>query len=207
MALAPIPNAGLSSGMTSLPFVPSEDPVLRGIAMRVDDVRLHEARWLAQDLLDSLKSAPGVGVAAPQLGIPMRAIAIHIPRTRVSGHEFDIPVEPQVLFNPSYEPIGRETAFGWEGCLSLPGIKVRVRRWQHIRYNALLADGRVVAREVSGFHARVIQHELDHLTGVLITDHAEMPKADIVNMNDLAKIVANDDLASARLDIAKAGEL
>lgn len=193
--------------MPSLPFVPPESTVLRETAQRVEDVRRPEARWLAQDLLDSLKSAPGVGIAAPQLDVPVRAIAISIPKTRVTGHALDLPCAPMVLFNPVFEPVGRETEFAWEGCLSLPGIKVRVRRWQQIRYTALAADGRMVAREVSGFHARVIQHEIDHLNGILITDRAEMPQADIVNMNALANIAANDDLAKSRLQIARAGEL
>lgn len=193
--------------MPTLPFASPDSPVLRTTAERIANVGVPEVRWLAQDLLDTLKSAPGVGIAAPQLGIPVRAIAIHILRPRVSGDALDIPCTPQVLINPSFEAIGRATEFAWEGCLSLPGIKVRVRRWHQIRYTATSPDGRGVAREVSGFHARVIQHEIDHLNGVLITDRAEMPQADIVNMNALANIAANDDLAKSRLLIAKAGEL
>ncbi len=193
--------------MTVLPFISADNPILHQAAAKIEDLNVPEAQWLATDLKETLAATRGVGLAAPQLGIAMRAIAIRIPAARVTDDELDTPTETQILFNPNYEVIGTETRLDWEGCLSLPGIKARIRRHHRIRYNAQGIDGRIIAREVTGFHARVIQHEIDHLNGILMVMRTELSHADIVDMNHLAKITANDDLAAERLNIALASEL
>lgn len=108
---------------------------------------------------DTMAEEGGIGIAAPQVGVSLRMICF--------GRE-DVPGVPRtVLINPEIEVIGAETQDGWEGCLSLPGLTGRVERAEHICYRGLDLEGRVIERRASGLHARVVQHEFDHLEGIL----------------------------------------
>lgn len=124
-----------------------------------------ETKALAETLVATMRAENGVGIAAPQIGINQRMIVIGFNENPRYPSQTPIPI--QVLINPTFEPIGTEMTPGWEGCLSVPGLRGLVERHEHIRYQAVDLDGNAIDRTVSGFHARVIQHEVDHLDGVL----------------------------------------
>ncbi|MEA1676750.1 peptide deformylase [Nitrospirillum sp. BR 11163] len=141
-------------------------PVLRRPAAPVEEPIPAVVRQLAQDMIETMVDSSGVGLAAPQVHVGWRVIVFRVPAERAGGENLDV----QVLVNPVVEPLSEETQFGWEGCLSIPGLRGAVPRYNHIRYRGLALDGSVVEREARGFHARVVQHECDHLDGVLYLD-------------------------------------
>jgi peptide deformylase len=121
---------------------------------------------LLTDLQDTMVAANGAGLAAPQIGVDLQVVLFgtDLPNPRYPEAP---PVPRTVLCNPVIEPLSDELQEDWEGCLSVPGLRGVVPRWQHVRYRGLDEQGQVIEREVSGFHARVVQHECDHLTGTL----------------------------------------
>lgn len=138
-------------------------PVLRGVAAPVEDPCAPEIRRLAADMLETMRDAPGVGLAAPQVFAPVRMIVVRAPADRGDGAE-----EPEtVLINPEITPLDDAVVTGWEGCLSVPGLRGVVPRSNRIGLRALGLNGETVEREASGFFARVLQHEVDHLNGLL----------------------------------------
>lgn len=141
-------------------------PVLRAKAAPVRDPTDPEVRRLAADMIETMNDAPGVGLAAPQVHRSLRLITVRIPSDRADGP--DIP--DTVLINPVLEPVDDEIAFGFEGCLSLPDMRGIVPRRLKVRYRALDLDGRTVEGVAEGFHARVLQHEVDHLDGIMYVD-------------------------------------
>ncbi|MFY8094854.1 MAG: peptide deformylase [Niveispirillum sp.] len=163
--------------MAVLPIVRMGTPVLRQIAAAIpvpatggfDD----GLRQLAADMVDTMIDAPGIGLAAPQINVGRRIIVFRVPPERATGDQGDGPMGPQVLINPEFVPVGSETVLGWEGCLSIPGLRGVVPRYRHIRYRGYDLDGNLVEREAANTHARVIQHELDHLDAVLYLDRME----------------------------------
>ncbi len=155
-------------------------PVLRLIADPVADPKAPEIRRLIADMVDTMADAPGIGLAAPQVHVPKRLVIFHIPesRTRTAAQARaddeggpipdDVEAVPMtVLINPVIEPLTEDQEPGVEGCLSLPGMLGMVPRYTRIRYTALAPDGSTVEREAAGYHARVVQHECDHLDGIL----------------------------------------
>ena len=153
--------------MSILMIARAGHPVLQGRAAEVTDPGAPEIRRLVADMMETMEAAPGVGLAAPQVHVPIRLVVFRIPEGRGSGAADDYPLGNSVLINPVIEPLGPEMALGWEGCLSLPGLRGAVPRWTRIRYSGVDCDGNRIVREVGGFHAVVIQHECDHLDGVL----------------------------------------
>ncbi len=141
-------------------------PVLLRQCEPVPDPGAAEIRRLVADMIETMEDAPGVGLAAPQVFRPLRLFVFRVPGDRSAG---DAAVGNSVLINPVVEAIGDERVLGWEGCLSIPGLRAAVPRAQTIRYRGVDCDGNEVVREASGFHARVIQHENDHLDGILYT--------------------------------------
>ncbi|HTU57562.1 MAG TPA: peptide deformylase [Polyangiales bacterium] len=143
------------------------DPRLLRVATRVVDAEFgsHELQALISDLLDTMRAASGAGLAAPQIGVD-RAVVVfgfeHNPRYPQAE-----PVPQTVLINPVIEPLSEAQAEDWEGCLSVPGLRGRVPRYTSIRYSGRDAEGRAIERTASDFHARVVQHECDHLIGKL----------------------------------------
>lgn len=120
---------------------------------------------LVQDLWDTMAACDGAGLAAPQIGVAKRLVVFGVEANpRYPDAE---PVPMTVLINPHIEVIGTEVEGAWEGCLSLPGLRGYVERPVRIRYRGRDADGNRIDRRVSGFHARVVQHECDHLDGIL----------------------------------------
>ncbi len=142
-------------------------PVLFRRAEPVDDPTDPEIRRLIADMLETVADAQGAGLAAPQVHVPLRLFVFRVPAARAgeTGEEAERPFE--VLVNPVVEPLDDVIAEAWEGCLSIPGLQAMVPRPARIRYTGLDAEGQPVDREASGFHARVVQHEADHLDGVL----------------------------------------
>jgi peptide deformylase len=162
-------------------------PVLRRVADPVEDPSDPEIQRLIADMAETLADAAGAGLAAPQVHVPKRVILFIVPaeRATLEGEE-DRPRGLSVLINPMIEPVidpGRTGMVpGWEGCLSIPGLRGIVPRHAHIRYRGLDASGQLVEREAKGFHARVVQHELDHLDGILYLDR--MPNLDLLTFNE-----------------------
>jgi peptide deformylase len=142
-------------------------PVLLQKCAAVSDPGAPEIRRLVADMMETMEDAPGVGLAAPQVYQPLRLFVFRVPGARQDSE--DEPMPNTVLINPTVEPIGEERALGWEGCLSIPGLRAAVPRAARIRYRGIDCDGNVIEREATGFHARVVQHEYDHLDGILYT--------------------------------------
>ena len=150
-------------------------PVLRGVAGAVDDPAAPWVRRLVEDMVETMEDAGGTGIAAPQVHQPYRIVVFRGSGERLTDMPGDVAQDLTVLINPVVETIGPERALGWEGCLSVPGLRGVVPRHLRVRYRGAGLDGEVTEREVDGFHARVVQHECDHLDGVLypqrMTDH------------------------------------
>jgi peptide deformylase len=144
-------------------------PVLLARCAPVDDPGAPEIRRLVADMIETMEDAPGVGLAAPQVHVPLRLFVFRIPGERTAGEPDDLPVGNGVLINPSLELLDEERVLAWEGCLSIPGLRAAVPRAPRVRYRGVDCDGAPVEREVAGFHARVVQHEYDHLDGILYT--------------------------------------
>ncbi len=141
------------------------DPRLLEVAKPVNDPSASEIKALIQDMFDTMAAAGGVGLAAPQIGIGLQVVIFGFDK---SERYPDAPPVPQtILINPVITPIGDEEEFGWEGCLSVPGLRGEVPRYRRIRYQGFDETGKAMDRTVDGFHARVVQHECDHLIGKL----------------------------------------
>ena len=148
------------------PILKMGDPRLLRVAQPVTAFDTPELHRLVADLEDTMAAANGAGLAAPQIGVDLQLVIFGTgaPNPRYP----DAPVVPRtVLLNPVITPLGATEEEGWEGCLSVPGLRGVVPRWQRIRYQGFDVRGRPIDREAEGFHARVVQHECDHLQGVL----------------------------------------
>lgn len=145
-------------------------PVLREAAAPVADAAAPEIARLIADMAQTLADAGGVGLAAPQVHVPQRVLLFHVPASR-SGTGAALPL--RVLINPVLTPLGDELVTGWEGCLSVPGLRGAVPRYNRIRLSALDGTGAPVDEVLEGFAARVLQHEADHLDGRLYPSRVE----------------------------------
>lgn len=145
------------------------DPRLRQVSAPVERFDDPALPALLDDLRDTMAARDGAGLAAPQIGVPLRVVIFGI--TSNPRYPEAPPIPETVLINPVLTPLGDELDDdAWEGCLSVPGWRARVPRWRRLRYRAFDPQGRAFEREVEGFHARVVQHECDHLDGVLFPD-------------------------------------
>lgn len=140
-------------------------PVLLQKCTPVADPGAPEIRRLVADMMETMEDAPGVGLAAPQVYQALRLFVFRVPGGRQDPD--DTPISNTVLINPTLELIGEERVMGWEGCLSIPHLRAAVPRAARVRYRGTDCDGNVIEREATGFHARVVQHEYDHLDGIL----------------------------------------
>lgn len=141
------------------------DPRLLEKAQPVTNISDPAIHNLIQDMFDTMGAAGGVGLAAPQIGVGLQVVIFGFDK---SERYPDAPPVPQtVLINPVITPLSDEEELGWEGCLSVPGMRGEVPRFRQIRYQGIDETGREIDRSVDGFHARVIQHECDHLIGML----------------------------------------
>ncbi len=141
------------------------DPRLLKVARPVDRLGTPELRALVTDMFETMAAASGVGLAAPQIGVDLALVIFGFQR---SERYPEAPAVPRtVLLNPVIEPLSPDEEEGWEGCLSVPGMRGMVPRWTTIRYSGVDPDGAPIERIAEGFHARVVQHECDHLIGKL----------------------------------------
>jgi peptide deformylase len=141
------------------------DPRLLAISEPVAAFGTPELEGLLADMRDTMQHLNGAGLAAPQIGVLARVVIFGVDANpRYPDAE---PVPYTVLINPELTPLGEDIEEGWEGCLSVPGMRGLVPRHRHLRYTGLDAQGQPIDRTVSDFHARVVQHEVDHLDGIL----------------------------------------
>ena len=161
--------------MTVREILKMGDARLLRVAQPVREFATPELHELVQDLLDTMESANGAGLAAPQIGVDLQVVIFGF--TKNERYPDAPPVPRTVLVNPVITPLDDIVEAGWEGCLSVPGLRGLVPRWSHIRYSGFDPLGAPVEREAEGFHARVVQHECDHLVGRLyptrMTDMAQ----------------------------------
>ena len=151
--------------MTIRTILKMGDPRLLRIAPPVERFATAELQELVADMFETMRSVNGAGLAAPQIGVDLQLVIFGFNRN--DRYPDAPPVPETVLLNPVIEPIGDEVEEGWEGCLSVPGLRGVVPRFARIRYRGVDIEGRPLEREAEGFHARVVQHECDHLVGVL----------------------------------------
>ena len=141
------------------------DPRLLERSKPVENVPSKSLDDLLQDMFDTMEALNGAGLAAPQIGVFERVVIFGVESNpRYPDAE---PVPMTVLVNPRIESLSDEKEYGWEGCLSVPGMRGLVPRLPHIRYSGLDQHGEPIEREARGFHARVVQHEVDHIDGIL----------------------------------------
>ena len=151
--------------MAVQPVLKMGHPLLRQVAQPVTDFGTAELRELVRDMDDTMRALNGAGLAAPQIGVSLRVVIFEVrsnPRYPDAGE-----VPYTVLVNPELSPLGEATEDGWEGCLSVPGLRGLVPRHRRLRYHGWDVHGLPIDRTVEGFHARVVQHEVDHLDGIL----------------------------------------
>ena len=167
-------------------------PVLLRRAEPVADPTAPEIRRLVRDMLETMEDAPGAGLAAPQVHVPLRLFVFRVVPGRGSGDPDDREAGNTVVINPEIEPVGEDVRPRWEGCLSIPGMRGVVGRHWRIRYRGVDTEGAPVGGEVTGFHAGVVQHEYDHLDGILYP----------MRMSDLRLFGFNEELARAEAPAA-----
>lgn len=150
-----------------LPIARMGHPILqqRAQEVKIADIGSPHIQKLISDLISTCHALNGAGLAAPQVFEPLRIVMFDVPNAKARGHYEEIPLT--VLINPIIEPLTHEIELGWEGCFSLPGMMGEVPRYRAVRYRAYNAEGQPIEAEVDGYHARVVQHECDHLDGIL----------------------------------------
>lgn len=156
--------------MAILDIVKMGHPALRVPAPPVDDPQAPAIRQLAADMVETMHAAPGIGLAATQVGVALRLVVFYLPEGR---DERGRGVPLTILANPVIEPLDNDKALGWEGCLSVPDWRGEVPRHTRIRYSGWTPDGERIERVAEGMHARVVQHECDHLDGLLYPQRME----------------------------------
>lgn len=162
-------------------------PVLLTPAAPVADPTAPEIRRLVADMFETMEDASGAGLAAPQVHAPLRIFVFRVSEARVGEDADDRPIGNTALINPVVEPVGEERVLRWEGCLSIPGMRGAVPRFRRVRYRGFGVDGQEIQAEVSGFHAGVVQHEYDHLDGLIYP----------MRMTDFRLFGFNEELAKA----------
>ena len=171
--------------MTLLKIARMGHPVLTNRAEDVADPTASDILRLVEDMMETMDDGHGVGLAAPQVHVGRRVIIFKAPADRTDDEaDANATAELTALINPSFEPVSDDRELGWEGCLSIPGLTGAVPRCTRIRYRGMDNSGNTIEREASGFHARVVQHEIDHLDGVLFP----------MRMTDLTLLTFNEEL-------------
>ena len=168
-------------------------PVLRRRAEEITDPTAPEVKALVSHMIETMEDAEGMGLAAPQIHVSARLVIMRTPGGGDAEDEIEDPAEDEwsrltILVNPVIEPLGDDMADGWEGCLSVPGLRGMVPRYKRIRYRASDPRGGVIERTVEGLHARVVQHECDHLDGILYPER----------MTDMTKLIFESEYRHLR---------
>ena len=141
------------------------DPRLLEKSEPLKDLNAVDLDQLIQDMIDTMEANDGAGLAAPQIGINIQLVIFGFKKNDRYPDAEEVPFT--VLINPKITPIGDEIEDGWEGCLSVPGLRGVVPRYKKISYQGIDQYGKKIERKVDGFHSRVVQHECDHLFGIL----------------------------------------
>ncbi|MDF1748246.1 MAG: peptide deformylase [Alphaproteobacteria bacterium] len=157
-------------------------PILRQVAQPVEDATSPEIRRLLADMVETMGDADGTGLAAPQVYAPLRVVVYFVTEARAGKDQAAVPLTS--LINPIITPIGEEIAYDWEGCLSVPDMVGIVPRHTRIRLQAETPEGKPIDAMIEGFHARVLQHECDHLDGILYPQR----------MDDLSLLIFREEL-------------
>jgi peptide deformylase len=174
--------------MAIRPVLRMGDPRLLEPSRPVERFDTPELHALIADMEETMRALNGAGLAAPQIGVGVRVVIFGVERNpRYPDAE---PVPYTVLINPVLEPLGAEVEEGWEGCLSVPGMRGLVPRYRRLRYQGYDPYRRAIDRSVEGFHARVVQHECDHLDGILYP----MRIADLRNFGFNEELFPGEDL-------------
>ncbi len=164
-------------------------PVLRHPAAEIADPEAPEIKALVSHMIETMDDADGTGIAAPQIYVSARLVVMRTPTEDDADEEDDHQWSGlTILANPVIEPLDDEMEDGWEGCLSVPGLRGIVPRYTRIRYTGADPRGGVIDRTVDGFHARVVQHECDHLDGILYPDR----------MTDMTKLIFESEFRHLR---------
>lgn len=142
------------------------DPRLLAVAAPISSFATPELNALLADMFETMRAANGAGLAAPQIGVPLRVVIFGYAERNVRYPEAP-PIPETVLINPVLTPLTEDLEDGWEGCLSVPGLRGVVPRYARLHYQGRDAQGRLFERTCEDFHARVVQHECDHLDGIL----------------------------------------
>ncbi len=157
--------------MAVKPVIKIGNPLLHQISDPVETINEELKQGLIQNMLDTMEAENGAGIAAPQIGVNQRVVIFGIEKNpRYPEAE---PVPTTVLINPVVTPMTEEKKISWEGCLSVPGFRGKVARYTRIRYTGFDENGIRIDRVVSDFHAIVVQHEVDHLDGILYTQRID----------------------------------
>jgi peptide deformylase len=151
--------------MAIRPVLRMGDPRLLGVAEPVQQFDTPELHALLEDMHDTMRALDGAGLAAPQIGVSLQVVVFGLEKNPRYPHAEPVPYT--VLINPTLTPLGEEIEEDWEGCLSVPGMRGLVPRHAQMRYEGYDQYGNPIDRTVTAFHARVVQHECDHLYGVL----------------------------------------
>jgi peptide deformylase len=164
------------------PILKMGDPRLLRLAKPVEQFDTPDLHALIADMFETMQAAGGVGLAAPQIGVDLQLAIFGF---ETSERYPDAPPVPRtILLNPHITPLSEEKEEGWEGCLSVPGMRGVVERWSSIRYTGFDPAGQPIDRVADGFHARVVQHECDHLIGKLypmrITDFSKFGYTEVL---------------------------
>ena len=141
------------------------DPRLLEVSKPIKDLNTINLDQLIQDMIDTMEANNGAGLAAPQIGINIQLVIFGFKKNDRYPDAEEVPFT--ILINPKITPVGDEIEDGWEGCLSVPGLRGVVPRYKKISYQGIDQHGKKIERKVDGFHARVVQHESDHLFGIL----------------------------------------
>jgi peptide deformylase len=165
-----------------LPIIQTGNPILRAVAraLTLDEIRSTELQNLIGSMKETMRAAPGVGLAAPQLGVSLQLVVIEDDadvKTKLNEEELNLrertPVPFHVLINPTMKVIGEERVEFFEGCLSVAGFAASTQRFRRVSVTALNEHGEEFTKEATGWYARIIQHELDHLNGTLYIDRMD----------------------------------
>ncbi len=159
--------------MAIQPILRLGDPRLFKVASKVSKFNQPELDSLIEDMFDTMAAENGAGLAAPQIGIGLRVVIFGFDSNPRYPDNDAVP--KTILINPTITPLSEEKEDGWEGCLSVPGMRGVVSRYKHIRYSGFDASGTAIEAEAQGFHARVVQHECDHLDGIIYTQRLSDP--------------------------------
>ena len=170
------------------------NPLLASKSQVIETIDEYLRVGLIKDMLDTMEAENGAGIAAPQIGEAVRVVIFGIKKNpRYPQAE---PVPTTVLINPVIKPLGLDMENGWEGCLSVPGFRGLVPRYKSIHYQGLDEYGHIIDRKVDGFHARVVQHEVDHLDGVLYPQRIE----DLRNFGVISELEAAGIIPAIKSD-------